>query len=144
MSKRSNKTKEKMIDANYRKTIDARCCNHCAHMEIFETGTLKGMHYCRPMEYHCTDAEAEVNICDNYMEGSQQDGLIQELASLIIEGNPPESVRKAKQEERRNSLRAERERCLKELAQQKGLFSGIRRRSLQKQINQIEKDLEEL
>ena len=137
-----NKIKENMRKANFRLSTGEKSCANCAHMEILEAGPNKGRCLCRPMDYFFSNTTQEkAHTCDKFMEGSRQDGLINELAALIIESNNAASKRKAEAEERKRKLQMEREECINALSQQKGLFAGVRRRTLQNRIAQIEKEL---
>lgn len=139
------RTREKMSQKNYRISNGLKNCSNCAHMEILDAGPYKGWCLCRPMDYFFANTTHEkAHVCDIFMEGSQQDGLIDELAALIIESNNATSRRKASLEERKRKLQADREECIRILSQQKGLFAGIHRRTLQKRINQINAELETL
>lgn len=145
-------TRERLRKENYRASTGAKTCAACAHMEILESGALKGICFCRPMRYHFNESVAEAHICNRFMRGTQEDGLIEEMAALIVEMNHSAAKNKsereekerklqAEREEKKRKLQAEREECTKKLSQQTGLFAGMRRSSLQKRIAQIEKEL---
>ena len=142
---RQKEIKEKMKKDHYRISNGEKICANCAHMETLERGPNKGLCLCRPMDYFFANTtQNKAHTCDKFMYGSRQDGLISELAALIIENNNAASKRKAECEERKHKLQIEREKCINALSHQKGFFAAISRRTLQKRINQIEKELKEL
>lgn len=76
---------ERLRQVSYRVATDTRSCASCAHMEVLDAGPNRGKCLCRPLDYFFSNTTQNRGcVCDTYMAGSQMDGLIQELADLII------------------------------------------------------------
>lgn len=141
MSISNEQLRRKLMQQNYRLSSGTEKCANCAHMEILENNIC----LCRPMEYFFGNTpQRKSYVCNRHMKGSQQDGLINELAILMMESQNLTTKYKAESEERKRSLLAEREQYARELSQQTGLFAKMKRRKLQRKIAEIEEELRKL
>lgn len=141
MSISNEQLQRKLMQENFRLSSGTEKCANCSHMEILENNIC----LCRPMEYFFENTpQRKSYVCNRHMRGSQQDGLINELAGLLIESKNANDQQKAKNEERKRNLLAEREQYTRELSQQTGLFAGMKQRKLKRKIAQIEEELRKL
>ncbi len=144
MSTSNKQIQQKLLQENFRLSSGAERCANCAHQEKVDGLDGYSWYRCRLMEYLFANGQRESCVCNKHMKGSQMDGLINELAGLLIESKNANDQQKAKNEQRKRNLLAEREQYTRELSQQTGLFAGMKQRKLQRKIAEIEEELRKL
>lgn len=141
MSISNEQLQRKLMQENFRLSSGTERCANCAHQEKVDGYSW---YRCRLMEYFFAKGQRESCVCNKHMSGSQQDGLINELAILLMETQNSTAKHRAEAEKRKRNLLAEREQYISELSQQTGLFAGMKQRKLQRKIAEIEEELRKL